>query len=161
MKPCCKYHPRITKLLGRASFPASYPLTEILARGHISRYLICRIPFIYVLKLLHITSMSNLCLSNDSHREREKYIGSHSLVPLSLVADSNILRGQLEHHASIGEQFADLVSVNISSALSMGLQKHPYLTRNQDDTGLTMFFIPNILFEIPSNAPMKTITHQV
>lgn len=43
----------------------------------------------------------------------------------------------------------------------MGLQKDLCLTRNQDDIGLTMFFISYVLFEIPSNALMTKLTPHV
>ncbi|KAF2463074.1 MFS general substrate transporter [Lindgomyces ingoldianus] len=56
---------------------------------------------------------------------------------------------------------AFLDRVNISNALTMGLPKDLHLTKDQPNIALTMFFIPYVLFEIPSNIAMKKLTPHV
>ncbi|KAF2192979.1 putative allantoate permease [Zopfia rhizophila CBS 207.26] len=56
---------------------------------------------------------------------------------------------------------AFLDRVNISNALTMGLQKDLRLTKNQPNIALTMFFIPYVLFEVPSNILLKRLTPHV
>ncbi|KAF1993459.1 putative allantoate permease [Amniculicola lignicola CBS 123094] len=56
---------------------------------------------------------------------------------------------------------AFLDRVNISNALTMGLAKDLHLTGNQPNIALTMFFVPYVLFELPSNVLMKKLTPHV
>ncbi|KAF2794509.1 putative allantoate permease [Melanomma pulvis-pyrius CBS 109.77] len=56
---------------------------------------------------------------------------------------------------------AFLDRVNISNALTMGLQKDLHLTGSQPNIALTIFFVPYVLFEIPSNMLMKKLTPHV
>ncbi|KAI3317136.1 putative allantoate permease [Xylariaceae sp. AK1471] len=51
--------------------------------------------------------------------------------------------------------------VNISSALTLGLTADLGLTGQQPNIALTIFFIPYILFEIPSNILMKKFSPRV
>lgn len=50
---------------------------------------------------------------------------------------------------------AFLDRVNISNALTLGLPKDLNLKGNQANVALTIFFVPYVLFEIPSNVLMK------
>lgn len=50
---------------------------------------------------------------------------------------------------------AFLDRVNISNALTLGLQKDLKLKGDQANIALTIFFVPYILFEIPSNVLMR------
>ena len=45
--------------------------------------------------------------------------------------------------------------VNISNALTLGLPKDLGLTGMQPNVALTIFFVPYVVFEIPSNFLMK------
>ena len=57
---------------------------------------------------------------------------------------------------------AFLDRVNIANARSFGLQKDLHLTKNlQYNTALTIFFVPYVLFEIPSNILMKRFSPRV
>ncbi|KAI1814030.1 MFS general substrate transporter [Poronia punctata] len=47
--------------------------------------------------------------------------------------------------------------INISSALTLGLTQELGLTDQQPNIALTIFFVPYILFEIPSNILMKRV----
>lgn len=51
--------------------------------------------------------------------------------------------------------------VNISNALIMGLPKDLHLKGNQTNVALTIFFVPYILFEIPSNIFLKKLKPHV
>ncbi|KAI1827484.1 MFS general substrate transporter [Xylaria intraflava] len=51
--------------------------------------------------------------------------------------------------------------VNISSALTLGLSKELGLVDQQPNIALTIFFVPYILFEIPSNILMKRFNPRV
>ncbi|KAI1181213.1 MFS general substrate transporter [Nemania sp. FL0916] len=51
--------------------------------------------------------------------------------------------------------------VNISSALTLGLTQELGLTDQQPNIALTIFFVPYILFEIPSNILMKRFNPHV
>lgn len=46
-------------------------------------------------------------------------------------------------------------SVNVSNALTMGLTTELRLTGQQPNIALTIFFVPYVLFEIPSNVLMR------
>ncbi|KAL8825954.1 MAG: hypothetical protein Q9191_004096 [Dirinaria sp. TL-2023a] len=50
---------------------------------------------------------------------------------------------------------AFLDRVNISNALTLGLQKDLKLKSNEANVALTIFFVPYVLFEVPSNVLMK------
>lgn len=50
---------------------------------------------------------------------------------------------------------AFLDRVNISNALTLGLQKDLKLKGNQANIALTIFFVPYVLFEVPSNVLMR------
>jgi MFS family permease len=52
-------------------------------------------------------------------------------------------------------------SVNISSALTMSLPKDLGMTGQQPNIALTIFFVPYILFEIPSNIMMKRLNPHI
>ncbi|TVY16003.1 MFS transporter prlL [Lachnellula arida] len=57
---------------------------------------------------------------------------------------------------------AFLDRVNIANARSFGLQKDLHLTKDlQYNTALTIFFVPYIVFEIPSNILMKKFSPRV
>ena len=56
---------------------------------------------------------------------------------------------------------AFLDRTNIANASVFGLQKDLGLTGNQYNTALTMFFIPYIVFEIPSNIILKRLKPHV
>ncbi|ORY03758.1 putative allantoate permease [Clohesyomyces aquaticus] len=56
---------------------------------------------------------------------------------------------------------AFLDRVNISNALTMGLQKDLHLKGNQANIALTIFFVPYVLFEVPSNILMKKLKPHV
>lgn len=49
----------------------------------------------------------------------------------------------------------------MSNALTMGLQKDLHLTKQQPNIALMVFFIPYVLFEVPSNILMKRLTPHV
>ena len=42
-------------------------------------------------------------------------------------------------------------SINISNAITLGLQQHLHLKGNQINVALAIFYVPYVLFEIPSN----------
>lgn len=50
---------------------------------------------------------------------------------------------------------AFLDRVNIANALTLGLPKDLHLKGNQSNIALTIFFVPYVLFEIPSNILLK------
>lgn len=50
---------------------------------------------------------------------------------------------------------AFLDRVNISNALTLGLQKDLKLKSDQANVALTIFFVPYVLFEVPSNILLK------
>ena len=50
---------------------------------------------------------------------------------------------------------AFLDRVNIANALTLGLPKDLHLKGNQANVALTVFFVPYVLFEIPSNILLK------
>lgn len=50
---------------------------------------------------------------------------------------------------------AFLDRVNIANALTLGLPKDLHLKGNQSNVALTIFFVPYVLFEIPSNIFLK------
>ena len=50
---------------------------------------------------------------------------------------------------------AFLDRVNIANALTLGLPKDLHLKGNQSNVALTIFFVPYVLFEIPSNILLK------
>lgn len=54
-----------------------------------------------------------------------------------------------------------LRSVNISNALTLGLPQELGLTGQQPNVALTIFFVPYILFEIPSNILMKRLSPHI
>ena len=56
---------------------------------------------------------------------------------------------------------AFLDRTNIANAAIFGLQKDLKLTGNQYNTALTMFFVPYIAFEIPSNIILKRLKPHV
>ncbi|KAI0160664.1 putative allantoate permease [Xylariaceae sp. FL1272] len=56
---------------------------------------------------------------------------------------------------------AFLDRANISNALTLGLQKELGLTGQQPNTALAIFFVPYIIFEIPSNFLLKKLTPKV
>ena len=51
--------------------------------------------------------------------------------------------------------------MNISNALTLHLPKDLHLVGNQANIALTIFFVPYILFEIPSNIIMKKLKPHV
>ncbi|KAI0112401.1 putative allantoate permease [Nemania sp. FL0031] len=51
--------------------------------------------------------------------------------------------------------------INISSALTLGLTKNLQLTGQQPNIALTIFFVPYIIFEIPSNILLKKFNPHV
>lgn len=53
---------------------------------------------------------------------------------------------------------AFLDRVNMSNALTLGLPEELGLTGQQPNISLTIFFVPYILFEIPSNILMKKLS---
>ena len=52
-------------------------------------------------------------------------------------------------------------SVNISNALTLGLPKELGLVGNQPNIALTIFFVPYVVFEIPSNILLKRLKPHV
>ena len=48
-----------------------------------------------------------------------------------------------------------MFSVNIGNALTMHLPRDLHLVGNQANVALTIFFVPYVLFEIPSNILLK------
>ncbi|KAL9609956.1 MAG: hypothetical protein Q9167_005308 [Letrouitia subvulpina] len=56
---------------------------------------------------------------------------------------------------------AFLDRVNISNALTLGLPKDLHLTGQQPNAALAIFFVPYVLFEIPSNLIMKRVTPRI
>jgi MFS family permease len=56
---------------------------------------------------------------------------------------------------------AGLPSANISNALTMSLPQELELTGQQPNTALAVFFVPYIIFEIPSNVLMKKLSPHV
>ena len=56
---------------------------------------------------------------------------------------------------------AFLDRVNISNALTLGLQKDLKLKSNEANVALTIFFVPYVIFEIPSNVLLKRFTPHV
>lgn len=56
---------------------------------------------------------------------------------------------------------ADICSVNISNALTMGLQKDLKLKTDQPNIALTIFFVPYVVFEVPSNILLKRLSPHV
>ena len=50
---------------------------------------------------------------------------------------------------------AFLDRVNISNALTLGLQEDLKLKSDEANVALTIFFVPYVLFEIPSNVLLK------
>lgn len=50
---------------------------------------------------------------------------------------------------------------NISNALTMGMPKELHLTGQQPNTALAVFFVPYILFEVPSNILLKKLSPHV
>lgn len=50
---------------------------------------------------------------------------------------------------------SQLFRVNIGNALTLDLPKDLHLVGNQSNVALTIFFVPYVLFEIPSNILMK------
>jgi hypothetical protein len=51
--------------------------------------------------------------------------------------------------------------VNISNAAILGLQKDLNIENNKYNTALTIFFVPYVLFEIPSNILLKKLKPHV
>ena len=51
--------------------------------------------------------------------------------------------------------------VNIGNAVVFGLQKDLKLTGNKYNVALTIFFVPYVLFEIPSNVILKRLRPRV
>ena len=49
------------------------------------------------------------------------------------------------------------LSVNISNALTLNLPKDLHLKGDQENIALTIFFVPYILFEVPSNVLMRRL----
>ena len=62
---------------------------------------------------------------------------------------------------SIMYLLAFLDRTNIANASVFGLQKDLGLTGNQNNTALTIFFVPYIVFEIPSNILLKKLRPNV
>ncbi|OTB12490.1 hypothetical protein K445DRAFT_66309 [Daldinia sp. EC12] len=56
---------------------------------------------------------------------------------------------------------AFLDRVNISNALTLGLPAELNLEGNQPNVALTIFFVPYIIFEIPSNIVMKKLSPRI
>lgn len=56
---------------------------------------------------------------------------------------------------------AFLDRVNMSNALTLGLQADLGLTGQQPNVALTIFFVPYIIFEVPSNILMKKLSPHV
>lgn len=56
---------------------------------------------------------------------------------------------------------AFLDRVNIANARSFGLAKDLALKANEYNTALTIFFVPYVLFEIPSNMLLKRLSPRV
>ena len=56
---------------------------------------------------------------------------------------------------------AFLDRVNIANARSFGLVKNLDLKNNEYNTALTIFFVPYVIFEIPSNVLMKKLNPNV
>lgn len=50
---------------------------------------------------------------------------------------------------------------NVSNALTMNMPKELHLTGQQPNTALAVFFVPYILFEVPSNILMKKLSPHV
>ncbi|KAH8163909.1 hypothetical protein CIB48_g4356 [Xylaria polymorpha] len=85
----------------------------------------------------------------DGHCKEELHIFSGSGDP----QDSQSL-----HSSSVGDAViasAPINDVNISYALTLGLPDELGLTGSQPNVALTIFFIPFIIFEIPSNLLLK------
>lgn len=56
---------------------------------------------------------------------------------------------------------AFLDRVNIANALTLGLPKDLHLKGNESNVALTIFFVPYVLFEIPSNILLKKLKPHV
>ncbi|KAF2447376.1 putative allantoate permease [Karstenula rhodostoma CBS 690.94] len=56
---------------------------------------------------------------------------------------------------------AFLDRTNVSNALTMGMPKELHLMGEQPNTALAVFFVPYILFEVPSNILMKKLSPHV
>lgn len=55
----------------------------------------------------------------------------------------------------------DVSRSNVSNALTMNMPKELHLTGQQPNTALAVFFVPYILFEVPSNILMKRFSPQI
>ena len=75
---------------------------------------------------------------------------------LFLVYVAAFLDRWAHNYLFIGWTIAEFAnSVNISNALTLQLPKDLHLKHNQPNIALTIFFVPYVLFEIPSNIALK------
>ncbi|KAI1371991.1 major facilitator superfamily domain-containing protein [Hypoxylon crocopeplum] len=86
---------------------------------------------------------------------------SHSILPLQQNVDEGRLLRKIDLHVLpilfLVYIVAFLDRVNISNALTMGLPTELGLDGEKPNVALTIFFVPYILFEIPSNILMKKL----
>lgn len=86
----------------------------------------------------------------------------HVLPMLFLVYVAAFLDRQVQpHHQRVPTLTWPLPRANISNALTMDMPKELHLTGQQPNTALAVFFVPYILFEIPSNILLKKFSPHV
>ncbi|KAK6827491.1 hypothetical protein PG987_010832 [Apiospora arundinis] len=100
---------------------------------------------------------------NSAPVSAELAIGSGA-VPVQAVHEAKLLR-KIDLHVLpilfIVYLVAFLDRANMSNALTLGLPTELGLTGQQPNVSLTIFFVPYILFEIPSNILMKKLSPHV
>ncbi|KAK6853764.1 hypothetical protein PG995_010576 [Apiospora arundinis] len=100
---------------------------------------------------------------NSAPVSAELAIGSRA-VPVQAVHEAKLLR-KIDFHVLpvlfIVYFVAFLDRANMSNALTLGLPTELGLTGQQPNVSLTIFFVPYILFEIPSNILMKKLSPHV
>ncbi|OTA98454.1 hypothetical protein M426DRAFT_258683 [Hypoxylon sp. CI-4A] len=103
---------------------------------------------------------------NDANRDGASW-SPHSIpeAPLKPHVDEAKLLRKIDLHVMpilfVIYVAAFLDRVNISNALTLGLPAELGLTSDQPNVALTIFFVPYILFEIPSNIIMKRLSPRI
>ncbi|KAK9588205.1 High-affinity nicotinic acid transporter [Aspergillus fumigatus] len=98
--------------------------------------------------------------TDNGKAEGEIYSESADLPPLSTTTERKLM-AKIDWHIvpclCVMYLLAFLDRVNISNAAILGLQKDLNIENTKYNTALTIFFVPYVLFEIPSNILLKKL----
>ncbi|RHZ52316.1 putative MFS transporter [Aspergillus thermomutatus] len=109
-------------------------------------------------------ALGSVVKANNGKIEGEIYTESADLPPLTTTTERKLM-AKIDWHIvpclCVMYLLAFLDRVNISNAAILGLQKDLNIENTKYNTALTIFFVPYVLFEIPSNILLKKLKPHV